>query len=88
MLFDCGVNTGTTQSARFLQQSVGVANDGAIGRQTLAAVMQADAGALIASLSAARQAFYAGLPSFDRFGGGWTRRVNAATALAHAMLAG
>ncbi|MFC7399605.1 glycoside hydrolase family 108 protein [Chelatococcus sp. GCM10030263] len=76
--FDGGVNSGTAQSAKWLQRAVGVTADGIIGAQTLAAVEAAarrDEEALINSQCDQRLAFMKGLSTWKRFGGGWETRV-------------
>lgn len=73
--FDCGVNQGTGRAARILQQSLGVAADGIIGPQTLAAAKDADAGSAAADMLARRAIHYSGLPTFGRFGRGWMNRL-------------
>lgn len=73
-VFDFAVNSGVARASRFLQRVVGVAEDGKIGPVTLAAVRARDANALVADLCCARQAFLQALPTFARFGRGWSRR--------------
>ncbi len=73
--FDFGVNSGIGRAAKFLQRVVGVPDDGQIGSQTLAAVAGMDAADVINGLCDARLAFLQGLPTFVRFGHGWSTRV-------------
>ena len=63
------------RSSRFLQQAVGVADDGKIGPGTMAAVAAKDPKELVEAFCDKRPAFLEGLPTFATFGKGWTRRV-------------
>ena len=74
-VFDCAVNSGVGRASKFLQQAVGVADDGKIGPGTIAAVNAMDAKALVDAFCDKRQAFLEGLPTFATFGKGWSRRV-------------
>jgi lysozyme family protein len=80
VVFDFAVNAGPARAARYLQQLVGVAMDGKIGPQTIAATVSAagkrgDA-ALVKDYSHARRNYYRSLSTFDTFGRGWLRRVD------------
>lgn len=86
MVFDFGVNAGPRTAVKCLQEAVGVAADGSVGPQTLAAVQGADARQVIGAMSRSRMAYYRRLPDFDRFGAGWTRRTEQVTAAALAMV--
>jgi lysozyme family protein len=83
MVFDASVNMGVGRSAKFLQALVGVAVDGSIGPQTINATDAMAPADVISGLADARLQFYRGLPTFARFGAGWTARVN--DAKAHAL---
>ena len=74
-VFDAAVNHGTGNAVRWLQRAAGVADDGIIGPQTVAAVKRADPTDLVLAFNAERLEFYAKLTTFDAFGRGWTRRV-------------
>jgi lysozyme family protein len=74
-VFDFAVNSGPVRAARYLQRAVGVADDGQIGPMTLAAANAKPPCETIAALSAARLDFLGQLPTFGRFGKGWTARV-------------
>jgi lysozyme family protein len=76
-VFDCCVNSGPKQSIRFLQRAVGVADDGALGPKTLAAVNAADPHELIEKFTEIRESFLKGLPTFVTFGKGWLVRTAA-----------
>jgi len=75
-VFDFAVNSGPTRAIRYLQRAVGVSDDGMIGPATLAAVNAKPAQTLIDAISDARLAFLEQLPTFARFGRGWSQRVN------------
>ena len=77
-VFDTAVNSGPGRAVKLLQGCLGVATDGAIGNNTLAAIAQFKGDSLkdlINGYCDARQAFLAGLPTFGTFGKGWTARV-------------
>lgn len=74
-MLDAAVNHGMGNPARWLQRSAGVADDGAVGPMTLAAVRMANQNDLLLRFNAERLEFYASLSTFARFGKGWTRRV-------------
>lgn len=78
-VFDFAVNSGPARAARFLQKVVSVPEDGVIGPATLAAVNSVaavSAEPIIDRLCDARLAFLRSLPTFARFGTGWSRRVS------------
>lgn len=74
-VFDFGVNSGVSRSARYLQASVGAAQDGVIGAKTLTAVASRDAADLVKAICAKRLGFVRGLKTFSVFGRGWSRRI-------------
>jgi lysozyme family protein len=74
-VFDFAVNSGPARAVRYLQRAVGVADDGQIGPVTLAAVKAKPACETVAAIVAARLAYLQQLPTFVRFGRGWTVRV-------------
>jgi lysozyme family protein len=76
-VFDTAVNSGIGQSIRFLQRSVGVADDGVIGSITLVNIQRDDAEAIQARFNGQRLDFMTRLSTFDTFGKGWTRRIAA-----------
>lgn len=75
-VFDCAVNAGVGRASRFLQQSVGVVADGAIGPKTLEAVIKMPADELIEKFCNLREAHYKSLSTFATFGKGWMRRLD------------
>ena len=74
-VFDAAVNSGVSQSVKWLQRALGVSDDGAIGPKTLAAAQAADGHVLKAKMLGARLQFMADLPTWPSFGRGWARRV-------------
>lgn len=87
--FDSAVNSGPARAARWLQAALGVAADGRIGPQTVAAARLAaaegEAGDAIVRACTARLAFLRGLKTWPAFGKGWSRRVSAVQAAALRM---
>jgi len=76
-VFDYAVNSGVRRASRDLQAVVGVPQDGAIGRMTLAAVREHDPSIVIANLCERRRMFLRSLKTYDTFGRGWVKRVAA-----------
>lgn len=75
-VFDAAVNSGPMRAAKWLQSVLGVAQDGEIGLQTLAALARAPGPVtVITDLCDARMRYLRGLPTWSTFGRGWTRRV-------------
>lgn len=74
-LFDAAVNQGPVAAVRILQRALGVAVDGVIGPQTLAAARAANGATLLAEFLADRAVRYAGLSTFSRYGHAWMRRL-------------
>ncbi len=84
---DTAVNMGVGTAARLLQQALGVAIDGEIGPETLAAARIAPLPEALARYADLRRARYRSLSHFWRFGRGWLARVDA-TFVAARNLAG
>lgn len=82
MVFDLAVNSGPGRAAHFLQEVVGVPQDGSIGQHTLDAVAARPTDDLIHALSARRETFYRAQGTFPRFGAGWLNRLGRVTAAA------
>jgi lysozyme family protein len=74
MVFDFAVLAGVQQSAKLLQQVVGVSQDGVIGHVTLDAVKTKPLGLLICLLEAFQAAHYASQAAYRKFGNGWLER--------------
>lgn len=85
-VFDLAVNSGPVRAARILQRAVGVAGDGVVGPATLAALARADPAVVIEAVTRARLAFLQRLPTWDVFGRGWRRRVDAVERAARGLL--
>ena len=71
LIFDAAVNSGIGQSIRFLQRSLGVADDGAMGPLTVAAVSRVDVESVCARFLGQRLEFMTRLSTWDSFGKGW-----------------
>ncbi len=80
VVFDTAVNCGCKRAAIMLQRAVGTKQDGAIGPATIRQANQLDAGTTARLITEYRQAYYRTLPTFGRFGKGWTNRVTALVA--------
>ena len=73
-VFDGAVNSGVSQSTKWLQRASGVVDDGVIGPKTIAAT--AAVGPVIAArYNGHRLEFMANLPTWGSFGKGWVRRI-------------
>ncbi len=85
-VFDAGVNSGVTQSARWLQAALKVTADGHLGLVTLAALRGVnDIDGLVDRLLDARLGMLRHLPTWAHFGAGWSKRVSFVRQHAHAM---
>lgn len=84
-VFDAAVNSGVTRASRWLQQAVGVTDDGVIGPKTLIAVKATDPLTLVQWFNKRRAEFLKGLTTWDAFGKGWGRRVMEVNATARQM---
>lgn len=75
LAFDAAVNHGPGRAAKLLQEAVGATVDGKIGPMTIhAARVVASPERAAVAFCRARQLFYNGLSTFDRYGKGWTIR--------------
>ena len=74
-VFDGAVNSGVSQSAKWLQRALGVVDDGEIGPHTLAAAKFVPGLVLKAKYNGQRLLFMTGLPNWPTFGKGWAVRV-------------
>jgi len=72
-LFDCAVNMGRDKAVRLLQRACGVAQDGVMGGNTIAAANRLPDS--VVRFSAERIIAYTGIRGFDTFGKGWLRRT-------------
>lgn len=87
-VFDYAVNSGPARAVKDLQRVVGVAADGIVGAQTLAAAERYGAVRAIEGITARRLAFLKGLSTWGTFGRGWERRVMDVAAKAGKMAVG
>lgn len=87
-VFDAAVNSGPGRSARWLQASVGAEQDGGIGAKTLAKVAQHDAAQVAGMLCDQRLKFLQSLDTWETFGQGWGRRIEAVRVTAMVMATG
>lgn len=74
-VFDAAVNQGAGTAVKLLQKALGVAQDGILGQQTLAAVKKANASELCGLYLADRALRYTGTRNFDVYGRGWFKRM-------------
>lgn len=72
--FDMAVNMGVSRSIKMLQSAVGTKQDGVFGDLTLASVMKESPSFIVERMTNSRIQYYADLPTFPRFKGGWIRR--------------
>ncbi len=75
LVFDSAVNQGVETAKKLLQKSLGVTQDGVIGKATLSAIAKSKQGELCALFLADRALRYIGTRNFDVFGRGWLRRL-------------
>lgn len=76
-VFDCAVNSGVGRAVKWMQEVAGVEADGMAGAKTVAAVTQMPKDEFINAFCDKRQAFVESLSTFEIFGKGWTRRIQA-----------
>jgi len=84
--FDGGVNSGQSRGVKWLQRAIGVEADGVVGAKTIAAANAADEHVTIDRMCDDRMDFLRGLSTWDRYGKGWTRRVEDVRRTAHDMV--
>ena len=90
-VFDTAVNSGAGRSIKLLQECLGVAVDGGIGPNTLASarahcVTPEDTKLLINQFCDKRLEFWKSLPTFARYGNGWSARGERVRKAALAMV--
>jgi lysozyme family protein len=76
-VFDGAVNSGVSRSVRWMQEILGIDDDGIVGPITLEAASKFDPLELAVLYNSTRLHFLAGLPHWGSFGGGWARRIAA-----------
>lgn len=74
-LLDSAVNSGITQSIRFLQRALGVADDGIFGPVSLKASQEQSESDQIMLFTAERIEFMTKLKNWPNHGKGWMRRI-------------
>lgn len=74
-LLDSAVNSGISQSLRFAQRALGVADDGYYGPHTLEAFRKTSETDFIMLFNAERLDFMRKLKRWSRFGSGWAGRI-------------
>jgi lysozyme family protein len=84
-VFDFAVNSGVNRACRYLQRVASVSEDGIVGPQTIAAISTLRPESVIDALCDLRLGFLQQLPTFKRFGDGWTTRVAEVHSRARAM---
>jgi lysozyme family protein len=75
LLFDAAVNMGVMAAIKLLQAACLVTSDGVFGSQTMTKVHAMDTFALASTYCTLRMEKYISLPTFQRFGHGWTKRT-------------
>lgn len=74
-LLDSAVNSGISQSLRFAQRALGVADDGYYGPHTLEAFRKTSETDFIMRFNAERLDFMRKLKRWAKFGSGWAGRI-------------
>ena len=75
VVFDFGVNSGSSRSVKYAQKIVGVSADGIMGPVTIASINNHDITGFVNALCDARLTFLKGLSTWSTFGRGWSARV-------------
>jgi lysozyme family protein len=74
-LFDGAVNSGVPQSVKWLQQALGVKEDGILGPITMRTAIEMNPWRLTIKYNAIRLDFLTNLKTWSSFGKGWARRI-------------
>lgn len=74
-VFDASVLSGVTQAIKWLQRSVGVVDDGAIGPVTVKACKELTCATILLKFNGQRLLFMAGLSNWDANSEGWVKRI-------------
>jgi lysozyme family protein len=89
VVFDGAVNSGVSQSAKWLQRALGVNADGVIGPATIAAALRhPNHDQLVADILDLRLRFLKSLKTWKTFGKGWAARVADVKATGQAWASG
>lgn len=75
IVFDGAVNSGITQSAKWLQRACGVKDDGVVGLATIRAANLLNSDGLKRRILGQRLRFMATLANWPAFGRGWSNRI-------------
>jgi lysozyme family protein len=75
VVFDFGVNSGSSRAIKYSQMIVSTTIDGVLGPFTLKAINAQDQAWFVNQLCSARLAFLQKLGTWSTFGRGWTARV-------------
>lgn len=74
-VFDAAVNQGVGAAIKMLQSAVGAAQDGVLGRKSMALIGALPPKELAASYMSKRALRYVGTRNFDKYGYGWFARL-------------
>jgi lysozyme family protein len=85
VVFDFGVNSGSSRAVKFAQSIVGTAQDGVLGPVTLKAINSMAANKFIDALCDTRLGFLRELSTWPVFGAGWTSRIGDLRAYSHGL---
>lgn len=85
--YDSGMLSGTGTAIRWLQRAIGAVPDGIIGPKTLAALGRDHPLDVLAKMEALRRMRLRTLPTWWKYGRGWTNRVNKSVARAKKLIA-
>lgn len=89
VVFDGAVNSGPSQSVKWLQRALGVVADGVVGEHTLeAARNHTNPRGLIDAILNRRLTFLKALKTWPTFGKGWSRRISGVRTLGKSMSVG
>jgi lysozyme family protein len=85
-VFDYAVNSGPSRAIKHLQEVLGVTADGIMGNVTIARASEPETKDKIRALCDRRMKFLRGLPTWETFGKGWSRRVDGVLSKATGMV--
>lgn len=74
-VFDAAVNSGVSQSIKWLQNAVNTKEDGIIGEITLKSIQSSNIDYVFRKILSSRLKCLAGLKTWNTFGKGWTNRI-------------
>ena len=89
LVLDGAINSGPSQSVKWLQRALNLSPDGNLGNNTMQAILDyGDDDLLVAKYCEYRMAFLRNLKTFYHFGAGWTSRVNQLKKICQAWASG